>query len=170
MKEHIYKASPKRIVAQSFSIWLFVLFQFGLNVLAAETLISRGDLWALIVINLVLAAVNVPAILLFWKYYRHSAGKQFVVTFTTLKYSDTKSGVLIELNTSEITRIKLIQTPKLSRLPWFSHEYFMLSDSRNNSIIVTSYIMNIHEFWLDSLTRKVDSNKLIKEEKTLPIF
>lgn len=170
MQEHIYTPKANRIFGQTLFTWLFLLLQIGLNIYFLGFSAVRVDAWALLAGNLFLAAVNVPAIILFYKYYRHSAGKEFIVTYDTLKYKDTRSGKLVQINNSEVVAVRHVWTGSSGRLPWNSHEYFMFSDAKGNSIIVTSYIMHISEFWLDALTRKVSNNKLVTVEKVWPVF
>lgn len=104
------------------------------------------------------------------KYYKHSVGKKFIITFDSLKFIDENTGETNEIKSSEIKRINLVVNRKMSKLPWLFHEYFSFIDDKQNKIIITSYIMNITDFWIDSLTRKVSSDKLVKEEKTYPIM
>ena len=170
MQEHIYTAKTSKIIGQSVYIWLFVLLQVFMNIHLAGTLISRGEYGALLLLNLLLGVINVPAIIIFLKYYRHSVGKEFIISFDTLRYNNTNTGQCAEINNSDIDEIILVQNKRMSRLPWVFHEYFVLKDGQGKEIIVTSYMMEIQELWLDTLTRRIDSKKLIKEEKYYPIF
>jgi hypothetical protein len=169
-KEHIYRGKRRRIIDQSFFIWLFVLLQIAINYFLAETVINRGEQWVLYFVNLMLGAINVPAILLFLKYYKRSVGKEFIVAYDSLRYRDVRTGELVEINTSEVVQVKLVQNVRMSRLPWSFHEYFSIKDVNEKEIVVTSYIMDISELWLDPLARKVDSNKFEREERYYPIF
>ena len=170
MQEHIHAAKRSRIIGQSFFIWLFVAFQIGLNIFAISMGLTSGRISAMILINALLSMITAPAVFLFLKYYKHSIGKKFVITYNSLKFIDEKKGEVTEIKNSDIEKIYLVVNPKMSRLPWLFHEYFAFIDNKQNKIIVTSYFMDISEFWLDSLTRKVSSDKLIREEKRYPII
>jgi hypothetical protein len=170
MQEHIYIAKKKRIIRQSFFIWLFVGLQVAANTILIPTLFTKNQIGGIVIINILLGLITIPAVILFFKYYRHSVGKKFIVTYNSLKFVDDKTGQSIELNSSEIDKIYLVVNNKTSRLPWLFHEYFSFIDTRNNKITITSYFMDISDFWLDTLTRKVNSNKVIREEKTYPII
>lgn len=170
MQEHIHIAKKSRIISQSFFIWLFVATQIGLNIFAISEGLTHNRILAMIYINILLGLLNVPAIFLFGKYYRHSFGKKFIITYDSLKFINEKTGEKIEIKNSDIEKIYLIESPKMSKLPWLFHEYFALIDNKKNKIIVTSYFMDISDFWLDTLTRKVNSDNLIRLEKTYPII
>jgi len=170
MQEHIYRTRFNRIFNQSFFIWLFILLQLFINVYSAHTFLDRGDQWPLLFINLTLAAINIPAVILFVKYYRNSKGKEFVVTYNKLVLRDIKTGEVVELQSEEIIKVQLVQNARMSKLPWSFHEYFKFIDSSGKEIVVTSYIMDISEFWMDSLSRRVSSSKLEKEQKYYPLF
>ena len=170
MQEHIYIAKPSRIFKQSLFIWLFVAVQITANCIVAPTFLRLNQVFRIIFINVILGLITIPAVVLFFKYYRHSVGKKFVVSYNSLKFIDNKTGESIELNNSEIDKVYLVQNKRLSRLPWLFHEYFSFVDTKQNKIIVTSYFMDMSEFWLDTLARKVSSDKLIRELKTYPII
>ena len=158
------------MIRQSFFIWLFVGLQIGLNIFAISKGLTSNRISAMVFINILLGMLSVPAIFLFLKYYKHSVGKKFVITYDSLKFIDEKTGKRIEIKNSEIERINLVVNPKMSRLPWSFHEYFEFIDNKQNKITVTSYFMDLSDLWLDSLTRRVSSDKLIREEKTYPII
>lgn len=170
MQEHIYKASIRKIASQSFFIWLFVFLQLYINVDGANTFIERSDQWPLVFINLTLAAINVPAVILFLNYYRNSKDKEFVVTYDKLKLRDVRTRDMIELKSTEIVKVKLVENARMSRLPWSFHEYFKFIDSNGKEIVVTSYIMDISEFWTDSLSRRLSSIILERERKYYPLI
>jgi hypothetical protein len=170
MQEHIYIAKPSRILRQSFFIWLFVALQIAANFMTVPTFLRLNQIFGIVFVNTVLGIITIPSLILFFKYYRHSVGKKFIVSYDSLKFIDDKTGETIELNNSEIDKIYLVQNKRMSRLPWSFHEYFSFVDTKQNKIVITSYFMDISEFWLDNLSRKVSSDKLITELKTYPII
>ena len=170
MQEHIYIAKRSRIIKQSFFIWLFVALHIAANIIIIPTLLKKDQIWNIALINILLGLITVPAVILFLNYYKHSVGKQFVVTYNSLKFIDDKTGKTIELKNSDINKIYLVKNMHNSRLPWIFHEYFSLTDNKNNKIVVTSYFMDIGDFWLDTLTRKVNSDNLVREKKMYPII
>jgi len=170
MKEHIYQASAKRIFNQSVFLWLFILMQVYINVDGALTFLKRGDLLAFIFINIIFSSFNIPALILFLKYYRASIDKEFIIAYNSLRMKDVRTGAVIEMKCSDIVKIKLVENARMSRLPWIFHEYFKFIDSQGQEIVVTSYIMDIGDFWKDTLTRKVSSSKLEREQRYYPIM
>ncbi len=170
MQEHIYSAKRGRIIRQSAFIWLFAALHIAANIMTVPVLLRNNQLAAILLMNVLFSLITVPAIILFFKYYKHSVGKKFIVTYNSLKYTDDRTGQSVELKSSEIDKIHLVENSKMSRFPWLFHEYFSFVDTKNNRIIITSYFMDISDFWLDTLTRKVSSNKLTREEKAYPLF
>lgn len=170
MQEHVYRAKRSKILGQSVFIWLFVLLQVFTNIYLAETAVSRGEYWVLLLMNLILAVINIPALVLFFRYYKHSIGKEFIVSYHTLRLCNARSGDCITINSSDIKEIKLVQNIRMSRLPWAFHEYFSINDAAGKEIVVTSYVMELHELWLDPLARRIDMGKLVKEERYYPVF
>ena len=170
MQEHIHIAKRSRIISQSFFIWLFVVSQIGLNIYGITKDLTSNRFLAMIFVNVLFCLLTVPGVFLFFRYYKHSIAKKFVITYDSLKFIDDKTGKIIEIKNSDIEIITLVENQKLSRLPWLFHEYFSLIDNKQNEIIVTSYFMDISDFWLDSLTRSVSSDNLIRKEKSYPII
>ena len=170
MQEHIHVAKKSRIINQSLFIWVSVIVQIGFNIFTFSMDLTSDRIAALIFCNIILSLLSIPAIILFLKYYKHSIGKKFVITYNSLKFIDEKTGEITELKNADIERINLVANRTASKLPWSSHEYFEFIDSKQNKIIVTSYFMDISDFWLDSLTRRVSTDNLIHEEKIYPIF
>jgi hypothetical protein len=170
MQEHVYIAKKSRIAKQSFCICLFVATHIVINFMVIPKFLQNGQAWAIVFINAFLGAITIPSLVLFLKYYKHSVGKKLIVTYNSLKYIDEKLNSVIELNNSEINKIKLVENRQGSRFPWIFHDYFSFTDIKGNKIVVTSYFMDLSEFWLDTLTSKVNSNKLVREERTYPLF
>ncbi|MBO9683459.1 MAG: hypothetical protein J7502_12455 [Flavisolibacter sp.] len=169
MQEHVYIARKSRIIRQTLLIWLFVALQIAANILAVPTMLKNNQTWAAVFINVCLGALTIPSVFLFIRYYKQSVGKRLIVTYNSLKFIDERSDGSIELANSEISEIRLVENTRMSRLPWVFHEYFSFADAKGNKIVVTSYFMDLSEFWLDPLTRKVDSKKLVREERAYPI-
>ena len=170
MQENVYIAQKKRIIRQSFFIWLFVFGQIVLNCFIIPSFINGTQTWAILFINLILSAITIPGVVLFFKYYKLSVDKTFVVTYDSLKFIDDKTKSITELLNSDIVKIHLVQNSRLSLSPWSFHEYFSLTDNSANKIIITSYIMELSDFWLDPLTKKINSKNLTREEKAYPII
>ena len=173
MQQHIYKASLKRIISQTISIWVFVAIQIGANTFILPRLINHGQYWAIAFLNIVLGALSIPSVYIFFNYYRHSANKDFIVSYSSLKMIDNKTGIVVEMSSTDIERIELHQNLypyKLNLSLWSDHEFFCLVDRSGKKIVITSYIMNITDFWMDTLTRRVNSDKLVKFENFIPLI
>src|SRR5688572_21362562 len=108
MQEHIHLAKRSRIISQSFFIWLFVGLQIGLNIFAVSKGLTSNRISAIVFINVLLGILSVPAFFLFIKYYKHSVGKKFVITYESLKFINEKTGQITEIKNSEIERVNLV--------------------------------------------------------------
>jgi hypothetical protein len=170
MKEHIYMTKPGRIISQSFLTWLFVAIQLGVNVMMIATMKSMNHFYAIVFTNIALGSLTVFAVQLFINYYKYAADKKFIITYNSVKLIDERTGTFIELKSAEIEKIVFVYSPTDSKFPWSNHAYFVLFDTAKNTIVVNSYIMDIHELWLDSLARRISSKKLIREERYFPII
>jgi hypothetical protein len=171
MQQHIYTAKRKKIIGQSWSIWVYVAMQVVFTVFFVVKW-RDSQLWGVLFVNVVLGTLTIPGIILFIRYYRYSVGKRFIVTYDKLKYVDDKTGQFNELTNTEIEKIILVETTRKSQnlLPWVSYEYFILMDSKGSKIIITSHFMSLGEFWMDTLTRRVSSDNIVAEKKVYPWF
>jgi hypothetical protein len=170
MKEHIYIAKPGRIIKQTIFIWLYVAIQIAGNIMTIPALIRTGQVYSFLIVNVFLSLLTIPSVQLFFNYYKYAANKKFIVTYNSLMLIDEKTGRCIELKNMEIEKVVFVHNPSNSRFPWSDHEFFFLTDAAKNTIVVNSYIMGISEFWMDSLARRVSSNKLSKIEKYFPLI
>ena len=175
MQQHVYKDSTKRIISQTFFIWMFVALQISTNIFLIPGFIKSGQYWAIAFINVILSAISIPSLYIFFNYYRYSANKDFIIAYNALKIIDKKNGAVVEISSTDIDRIELHQNlypykVLMNLSVWSDHEFFCFVDKTGKKIVVTSYIMYIQDFWLDSLTRRVSSDKLIKFEKFIPLI
>lgn len=170
MQEHVIVAKRSRIIHQSIFIWLFVALQIGFSVYAILPRLTSNGVAVLIIINTLFSLMTVPAVILFHRYYKYSVGKKFIITYEYLRFMDERTGAVTEIKNTNIEQILFVENANGSRLPWAFHEYFAFIDNKQNKIIITSYFMDISEFWLNTLTRRVNRRKLIREEKIYPIF
>jgi len=171
MQQHVYTAKRKKIIGQSWSIWIYVAMQLVFTVFFVVKW-RDSYVWGMLLVNVVLGTLTIPGIILFIRYYRYSVSKRFIVTYNTLRYVDDKTGQFTELINTEIEKVILVKTTRKSQnlLPWVSYEYFILMDSKGNKIIITSYFMSLGEFWMDTLRARVSSDNIVIEEKTYPWF
>jgi hypothetical protein len=155
MQEHIYTAKTQKIVSQSFYIFLVVALQILANFFLIPSLIKHKQVWGIPFVNLMLCFISIPSIVIFFKYYKQSIGKRFIVTYELLKFEDTKTGETTELINSEIKRIVSVSTSWYNFTPWTFYGYFSITDKNQKTITVTSFFLGLGNFWMDTLTRKV---------------
>lgn len=170
MKQQVFSAKRKKIISQTLGIWLWLLGQLIINIWLIPTALNDNKLLPLILGNLLFSLISIPGIIIFLRYYKHSINKEFIITYNSLKYVDTLTQTETEIKNHEAIEIKLVTNSNGSKFPWNSLEYFSLTDKSGNQIIITSFLMDISEFWLSTLTRKISSKNLRKEDVVFPIF
>ena len=170
MKEHIYTAKTQKIVSQSFCIFIFLAMQVAANFLLIPSLIKHKQLWGIVFVNLIMFMISIPSLIIFFKYYKQSVGKRFIVTYETLRFEDTKTGIKIELMNSEVERIISVSTSWYTWSPWTFYEYFTITDKNQQTITVTSFFLELSDFWLDTLTKRVRNPGVEFIKKEYPTF
>lgn len=170
MKESFHTATVSGILRKSFLIWFFVFAHLLLNILYFVKGNSPNNLIVLVVINAVFLPVNIPALLIFIRYTRHSLHKRLTLAYETIRVEDLKSKQEITLRNSEIILVELHDSPANNRFPWMFHSYFILKDKEGKSLLICSYLMEISEFWQHNLTRRVKSEYLRRVEEYYPII
>ena len=170
MQEHIYRATKKSIFRKSFLIWFFVAVHVAVNVLMILSLSQKGNAWGILFVNGTLSVISIPSLIIFFNYYKYAANKILTITYNSLKFTDKKTGESIELMNADIDKIYLVTNRSLSRFPWIFYDYFYLVDTHQNKIIINCYLIDIRHFWLDTLTRKINSDKLTRRESYYPLI
>lgn len=170
MKEHIYTARKSSIIRQSAPIWIYVLIQLVLNIAWDPRLVKEHHIERIIYFNIFLCLVTVPGIILFIKYYRQSAGKEFIIRYHSVIYRDIKTGAYTELVNTAISKVTLIEKYRGDPSPWTFLSYFSLEDAEGKKIIVTSFFLDIGDFWMDTLSRRVKRSGLERVTKFYPFF
>ena len=170
MQEHIYTAQTRKIFSQSFFIFVFIAMHVMANFLLIPSLIKHNQLWGIPFFNLLMCMISIPSLVIFSKYYKQSVGKRFIVTYETLKFEDTKTGARTELINSEIEKITSVSTSWYTWSPWTFYEYFSITDKNQQTITITSFVLELSDFWLDTLTRRVKNPGVEFIKKEYPTF
>lgn len=164
MQQHIYTTKRSKIISQTFLAWLVILLQVALNVYAITLPVTRYRNIAILIVNIFMLCMNIPSLYIFINYYRYSKNKRFVITYNYLRLKDIVTGKAVEIKDEDIVKIELVSSIGFKH-PWSDHEYFCFTDLQKNKIIITSYMMNIADFWLDTLSHKINTNKLTRYKK-----
>jgi hypothetical protein len=170
MQQHIYSATNEKIFKQSFFIWLWVITHIGLNVYIGLSFFHREEYWLFFVMNLMLLVITLPSIYIFFNYLKYTIHKDFIVTYEEIKLVDRKTNETVQIKNKDIVKVELYDNRTSYKAPWSAYEYFCFIDKENNRIVVTSHIMSISDFWLDTLVKKISSNKLIIIEDLFPVI
>ncbi len=170
MQQHQYSISRYRIATLSWVIWAIALLHLCGNIFIIGPVIHYKTFGSFIFFNLVIGLLSVPGMYLFFTYYRYSVNKVFTVTYNTIELLDKKSNNRIIINSNDIIRIETRENTggSLSRLPWSGLENFCFVDKNNQKILVTSLMIGLGELWLDSLAKRINSDKLIRTKVYFP--
>ncbi len=154
---------------QSLFIWLYVLTFIVFTIYGAAIARDIKHILAIIFADAFLGLLVFPGIFIFINYRKYSLYKEFVITQHFLELNDKTTSKRIQINKSDIVSIEF-HTCSSSKLPWGSYEYFRIIDNEQKSIIITSFIMDMSNFWMDPLTR-ISSSKMFKRmEQIYPII
>lgn len=168
MKEHIYKATCWQIIQQSVFVWAFL----AVTIYSTLTLLSNGPdtelIWTLFFIAF-LWAISIAGMSIHIDYLRHTLNKDFIVSINSLEIVDRKSKLSTRILHSDIQRIELHNTMH-ALVPWSLHEYFSVIDTNGKTIIVTSYIMDIIKFRLDTFGQRLSRKEFDRFNRYLPVI
>lgn len=117
-----------------------------------------------------MSVFNVPGVLLFLRYYKHAINPHFIVTYGKVKLINIRKGETTELVNKEVQQIIAVKTQRDNKLPWNTHEYFILLDSTGHSILVNSYTISLFDLWLDTLARRIPGGNVEFVVRTYPWF
>ncbi len=165
MKEHIYKYKSSKVLLKSILNWICLAMQIGISILIV---FDGGGIGSLLVVNLFFSIFTIPGIIIHLNYLKNTRNAVLILRYNTI--SLTSSEKEITLNTADITKVILHEGPRGSRMPWWNYSWFELIDKEGKSIKIGCYLLDISGFWLDSLSRKVSSKNLVREESLFPII
>lgn len=156
---------------QSYLIWLFPILPIFMEfTLIPRLVLNNENIIFIIIANVFFGIVTIPGIRLYYNYRRFSINKEFVITYNTIKLVDTATNSIIELNINDIETIELHTNELATKLPWSFYRYFCFTDKFKKRIVVTSFIMDISDLWMDSLARKISSEKFKRIDSTYSII
>lgn len=169
-KEHIYRMEWWSVFKQSIFIWSCLILHIIANIFINPTLIRKEQFWGIIFINIILSTITIPSLYIFINYLKFSCHRDFIIAYNSLKLVNRKTKKTIEIFSSDIIKIELYENIGNGREPWNFFEYFYVIDKHDNKIVIPSYILNIKDFWWDSLSRRVNSDKLVIKKTFFPII
>lgn len=167
MKEHTYKYQFKKVALKSILIWFGVVVQIGLSLYVLRDFNDRS-IKALIFTNVFFSIITLPGVILHLNHSKHTRNVKLILRYNSIscisKHNETT------LNTFDICKVILHNGPTNSRLPWWNYSWFELIDKDGRTIKVSYYMLDIGDFWMDSLSRRVSSDNLVHEKNILPII
>ena len=168
VQEHTYRVQKNKVLGQSWLIGLFALLSIFFCTLTFAKFLTATNYLIIIIPNIAIATVAFLGIYIFLNYVKYSRHKEFVLTAGSFKLTDKTTNEILEIKKSEIKSIELYRNYSGSKFPWTFFEYFCIIDKTGNRIVVTSFIMDISDFWKDTLSRQVTSQKLSTFKNILP--
>lgn len=167
MQTHTYLISNKKVAANSFLIWLFFLAYVGVDLYFLAIVNTYQLLLVAVCVNVFLGSMAIYGVVIHLNYYKYSKRSKFEITYDKIiYYKDGK--IETEIQNKDVAEIKHVIGPEMSKFPWDNLSYFVLIDKNSNSILVPIYIMDLGEFWLDTLTRKVNNDNIVVIRKWFP--
>jgi hypothetical protein len=167
MKETVYKTNSAKYFLKSSLTWFCVAVQLGLSLYFLRDFSESGLIATLVVIG-VFSFLTVPGLILHFNYLKYSKNAKFVIRYDNVEFIKNNQKTILKSN--EIVKIILHQSPTNSRFPWWNYQWFELIDSSGNKICVNYYIMDISDMWINTLSRKINSDKLERKENYFPLI
>ncbi|MDF3025981.1 MAG: hypothetical protein K0S23_288 [Fluviicola sp.] len=165
MKESIYKFKFNRVLLKSISVWICLAVQACLSFLI---IYNEGTIITLILLNLIFSTLSIPGIILHLNYLKHTSDKLLIVRYNSISFIDGDKETI--LNSFDINTVILHESPSGSKFPWWDYSWFELIDKEGQSIKISCYLLDISDFWRNSLTRRVNSNNLKREQSLFPMI
>ena len=167
MQTHTYLISNKKVVANSSLIWLAFVAYLGIGFYSWTIVDSAQLLFVAVCVNVFLGSMAIYGVVIHLNYYKYSTRSKLEITYDKISYF--KDGKLeTEIQNKDVSEIRHIIGPNMSKFSWDNLSYFVLIDKNRNSILVPIYIMDLGEFWLDTLTRKVSNDNIVIIRKWFP--
>jgi hypothetical protein len=165
MKEHNYKYKFSKVLLKSIPVWICLAIQMGFSI---SIVFNEGEINTLIFMNLFLSIFTIPCIIMHRNYLKHTRNRVLTLRYNTISLISGEKE--ITLNTTDITKVTLHKCPSGFRFPWWNYSWFELIDKEGQNIKVSCYLLNISDFWQDSLSRRVSSKNLVREESLFPLM
>lgn len=165
MKEHTYEYNFKKVFMKPALIWFCVVVQLGLNLFVA---FNKPTIAGFVWINVAFSLLSIPGIIVHFNHLKRSRNAILVVRYNSISFQNGSTETNVD--STDIQKIILHECLWRSRFPWWNYSWFELIDSKAQSIKVSCYLLEITDFWQDSLSRRVNSNNLTREEHVLPMM
>lgn len=166
IKEHVYQFGLSSVILKSLLVWIL----FAAQLIVSFFIVYNGAGYeAMILSNLILSLFTIPSLIIHMNHLKYSKNAKLILRYETITMINPIEE--ITLKNVEITEIILHQSrPSGSRFPWWNYSWIELVDKNGRSIKISFYLLEIGEFWLDTLSRRVDSNNFIRKENFFPII
>lgn len=163
-----YRLTFKGIAYRSFGIWFSMIAYIAFLIF----LLTGNDidiLGGIIMLNLVSLLIIFPGLILQLNYIFKTKGMVVEIGKDTIRMKKGKSYVVIEIE--DIKEVLQINSWRWSRLPWWNHYYYKITDSNNSQVDLNLYCFKDGEIWINSSgLRKIQDEKLRRIEVFLPLI
>lgn len=165
MKEHIYQFERNKVIFRSILTWILL----GAQIICSLLIVYYGVGYeVLIALNLFLSLLTIPSLIIHLNHLKHSKNTKLVLRYNTITSINPTEE--ITLNNADIIEVVLQKGLYGFKVPWFDYSWFELVDKNGQSIKVSFYMMDLGEFWMDTLSRKVSSKLLVQKEVFFPLI
>lgn len=172
MEDFSCETSLRRIISESFFIWLFLIIIIWGNYyiigLYNDSHLPRA-LYALILGNIIFGTQFIFGVIIFVNYIKYSKNRTVLFTADIVRLVNSANSEQIEINNDEVITFEVFSS-KSSRPPWGSFEYIRLVDNSGNEIIVTSFTMDISYEKVDILSQNFRSAHVDRQTRFLPLI
>lgn len=165
MKEHTYKYKWDKMFVKSLLTSILLGVQMCISIFM---FLGEARIGGIILLNLFFGAFTIPGLVIHFNHWKYSQNVEVILRYDTISLIGPARDVI--LNTSDITQVILHQSPSGSRFPWWGYSWFELIDKDGQKIKVSCYLLDISEFWTDTLSRKVNSKNLVRKESFFPLM
>ena len=167
MKETQFKYNRTKVFMKSILIWITLFMQIGLSYFIID-LNNEKSVTTFLVTSIIFFTITMPGLILHINHLIRTRNSVFTLRYESLSMRNGKDNVT--LKSSEITKVILHDGPSEWRLPWWSYSWYELIDTNGNSIKVSCYLLEISEFWQNSLTRRISSKNMERKWTILPLM
>ena len=152
MKRSIHKTNWQRIAKKGF---IPFITKIRINIfLYLDGEINRDEV---IYINLLIAVICLPGLLIFTNYLFNSLNTTVVLEYNRIRLKNGENS--IERDNLQIDKIDIHTTRAINRFPWGFLEYYVFRQGEK-VIVFNNLTLEIGDLWQDSLSRRIKNENI----------
>jgi len=167
MKQHEYKYHWYKVFKKSILLWFLILIQIGLCSFYIYSPLAF-PFPELIIFNVILSALTIPGFILHINHLCRTRNTTFILKYESISLQ--RNTEITTLNSNDICKIILHEGPTKSRFPWYDYNWVEFIDTNGKSIAVSFYLLEISDFWMNTLSRRVNSKHFERNWNLFPLM